>query len=83
MWGYEFRGIALANDDSVMAAGPDNSPEYNRRFVYWCYRTLLGRYPDAQGWDNATSKLNSTGDYAAVVFDIIYSTEYRDLIPHF
>lgn len=83
LWGFEFRGIAAANGDSIMAAGPDGSPEYNRRFVFWCYNTLLGRPPDAQGWDNATNKLNSTGNYAATIFDIIYSTEYRDERPHF
>jgi len=76
-WGYEFRQ-QIAQEDPVMAAGPGTSAEYNRRFVYWCYKKLLRRDPDEMGWNNWTNTLNATGDYNAVVFGFIYSSEYRD-----
>jgi hypothetical protein len=72
--------------DLVMTHPPGsagfNAAEYNRRFVFWCYDRFLGRPPDAPGWDAWTNYLNSTGDYATVIHGFIYSSEYRDLIPH-
>jgi len=76
-WGGEFRQ-QIASIDPKMAAGPDGSAEYNRRFVYWCYRTLLDREPDYDGYNNYVNTLNATGDYNAVVFNFIYSVEYRN-----
>lgn len=74
-WGDEFRQ-QIAQIDPVMASG--TGPDYNRRFVYWCYRKLLRREPDQTGWDNWTNTLNATGDYNSVVFGFIYSSEYRN-----
>lgn len=76
-WSNEFRQN-ISQIDPIMAAGPGSSADYNRRFVYWCYVALLDRFPDPQGWDNWTNTLNATGDYNAVVFGFIYSTEYRN-----
>src|SRR6185437_7985933 len=78
LWSDEFRQ-RIAQEDPVMASG--TGPEYNRRFVYWCYRTFLDRIPDQTGWDNWTNTLNANGDYAAVVFGFVYSSEYRNLPP--
>jgi hypothetical protein len=76
-WSYEFRQ-QIAQLDPVMAAGPDGTHEYHRRFVYWCYQTFLKRPPDEIGWNNHTNNLDATGDYNKVVFDFIYSDQYRN-----
>ena len=72
----------IAAEDPIMANPPGtpnfNAAEYNRRFVYWCYKLLLKREPDQPHWDNWTNFLNSTGNYAHVVFGFIYSNEYRE-----
>jgi len=77
LWSYEFRN-RIADVDPKMAAGPDGTSEYNRRFVYWCYKTLLDREPDYDGYNNWVNTLNATGDYNAVVFGFIYSNDYRN-----
>ena len=77
LWSYEFRQ-QIAQDDPKMAAGPDGTDEYNRRFVYWCYKKLLRREPDYDGYNNWVNTLNATGDYNAVVFGFIYSYDYRN-----
>lgn len=80
--GFFFSGefIQLINDP-VMAAPPGspnfNAAEYNGRFVFWCYQLFLGREPDQPSFDNWVNFLNSTGNYAHVVFGFVYSTEYR------
>lgn len=55
-----------------------NAAEYNRRFIFWCYRSFLRRDPDPASWDAWTNILNSSGDYASIVYGFVYSAEYRD-----
>ena len=68
--------------DPIMANIPGspnfNAAEYNPRFIFWCYQTLLGRNPDPDGFNYWLNILNSEGDYGRVVFGFIYSLEYRD-----
>ncbi|HEV2704365.1 MAG TPA: S8 family serine peptidase [Pyrinomonadaceae bacterium] len=48
-----------------------------RGFVSMQYFGYLRRDPDALGFDNYVNKLTQTGDPRQMVFDFIYSTEYR------
>ncbi len=50
---------------------------FNRGFVSMLYFGLLRRNPDATGFNNWLTQLNSTGDQRSIVFGFIYSTEYR------
>jgi hypothetical protein len=48
-----------------------------RGFVSMMYFGFLRRDADPVGFDNYVLKLNQTGDPRAMVFDFIYSSEYR------
>jgi hypothetical protein len=71
--------------DSVMANPPGSqnfdAGQYNPRFVHWCYQKFLNRDEDPGGLAWYSSYLNSSGDYAGVVYAFIYSNEYRNQIP--
>jgi hypothetical protein len=56
-----------------------NAPVYNRRFVYWCYRTYLQKEPDQAGWDYWTTDLNSNGSYHHTIDSFQLSGDYRDV----
>jgi hypothetical protein len=47
-------------------------------FVSMMYYGFLRRNPDGVGYSNYVLKLNQTGDPRQMVFDFIYSTEYRE-----
>jgi uncharacterized protein DUF4214 len=51
---------------------------YVRGFVTMMYFGFVRRNPDQIGFDNYVVKLNQTGDPRAMVFDFIYSDEYRN-----
>jgi hypothetical protein len=51
---------------------------YVEGFVSMQYFGYLRRDPDAVGYSNYVLKLNQTGDPRQMVFDFIYSTEYRE-----
>jgi len=50
---------------------------YNEGWVARCYYLYLRRGPDANGFNDWLSVLNSTGNYKHVIFGFIYSDEYR------
>jgi hypothetical protein len=58
-------------------SNPTSTEEYNSEYVRQLYLCLLRRNPDAGGFANWLSFLNSTGDYSHVVHGFINSTEYR------
>jgi hypothetical protein len=54
---------------------------YNRGFVSMMYFGFVRRDPDQTGFNNYMNNLNQAGDWnqkvRQMVFDFIYSTEYR------
>jgi Domain of unknown function (DUF4214) len=68
--------------DPIMANPPGtpnfNAAAYNRRFIWWCYDRFLRREPEPEYWDAWTNNLNSSGDYASIIYGFIYSAEYRN-----
>jgi len=80
-WSSE--GILKMSAQDPEMANPPGSPNfnpatYNPRFVFWCYQNFLGRAPDQPAYDNYINLLNSTNDYALIVYNFIYSPEYRN-----
>ena len=58
-------------------ANPPSTAAYNEEYVRQLYICLLRRPPDAGGFANWVSFLNSTNDYSHVVHGFINAGEYR------
>ena len=56
-------------------SNPTSIQEYNSEYVRQLYLCLLRRQPDAGGFSNWLTFLNSTGDYSHVVHGFINSTD--------
>lgn len=72
--GTKTRALVLRE---IVESQPVEDKFYVRGFVTMMYFGFVRRNPDKIGFDNYVVKLNQTGDPRAMVFDFIYSDEYR------